>query len=129
MTLTFNEIPVPKDLTSRIHDAIAKAHVARRRMMVFVGSTFGALSLASMVLLVRTIYTSLEASGFFSYISILFSDGSAYWKEIGLSILDSLPVWGIAAFLAVTTAFIVSTAQVIRNTRKTFITSKIIAWN
>ncbi len=59
---------------------------------------WGAFSLASLGAVVASgMYAahSAAASGFSSYFSLLFSDGSTVaglWREVGLSLLESLPV-------------------------------------
>jgi hypothetical protein len=67
------------------------------------------LSLGSIILLVGVVYYFLISfgqssgeTGFFSYLSLIFSDFSSiglFWKEVGVSLLASLPIFEISALL------------------------------
>ena len=64
----------------------------------------GILSLGGFVFMSVSIVKQFSSSGFFEYVSLVFSDGnliSVYWKEYLLSLADSLPVasLGVTFFL------------------------------
>ncbi len=69
---------------------------------------FALLCLVAAVSLVATVpafqytYQEFQRSGFFQYLSLLFSDSSvvlSYWYAFALSLLESLPFLAIAALL------------------------------
>lgn len=116
----FPIIRAPADLEQRINGRIAQAEKRQSIWRFSYGVAGGALSFAGMIVSVRAIATTLHQSGFFSYFSVLLSDGANYWKDISLSLLDSLPILGIAAFLAVLTAFLFASAEAARSFRRVF---------
>jgi hypothetical protein len=82
------------------------------------------LSLIALVPVIQYFITEFSQSGFYQYLSILFSDGSSillYWKELGLSLLESLPTLSITAVLVLvfilfaTSKFIIQDSKVIFN--------------
>ena len=57
-------------------------------------------------------------SGFYEYLSLIYSDGLAilpYWKEIGLSLAESLPAFEIALLLSVIYALLESIKLAVKN--------------
>lgn len=72
-----------------------------RRDRYFWG-TFLALSLVAFIGSGVYAYHAFVASNFGSYLSVIFSDGGAavsLWKELGLSLVESLPLLSILAIL------------------------------
>ena len=58
----------------------------------------GLVSFAGLIPAFKILFTDLAHSGFYEYFSLIFSDtGSifSYWKELTLSITESLPVFSI----------------------------------
>lgn len=84
-------------------------------------STVSALSIIASVPIISQIITSFTQSGFYNYLSIIFSDGDVaivYWKEILLTLAESLPVFAIISLLIVLAIFTWSalmTASIVRN--------------
>lgn len=109
-------IEPPRELGARIMARInmEEKRLARIRTWIFGSSTvasFG-LSLWAMVYLVD----SIKQTGFGQYFSLLFSGDSAvytYWKELSFSLVESLPIVSIIAFLAAVGFFIWSFAKTI----------------
>lgn len=71
----------------------------RRRLRlryVLAGALAGVLGITIFTILSRqTLWEELSHSGFFSYLSILFTDPDIVanaWQEVALSLLESLPV-------------------------------------
>lgn len=94
---------IPDTLSQDIFTAIeyaARAHARERR---YIWGTFSVLSIGGCI--TSGVYAAHAAttSGFSSYFSIIFSDsGTAIklWREIGLSLLESLPLIGTLVILA-----------------------------
>lgn len=86
------------NLEGRIKVRIARARTVKNRVHI---SLHGAVAAGSIALLITAIqYTSAEAShtGFYSYISLLVSDGrylASSWKELSITILESAPIMGV----------------------------------
>jgi hypothetical protein len=86
----------------------------------------GVVSLTSFVALVPAFQYALNGfyqSGFYQYFSLLFSDGATllpYWKEFAFSLIETLPIVEITAFLIVVLILLESTKSVIKNARTAF---------
>lgn len=97
------------------------ARLSRIRLAIFVP-----LVLASSVGVVSSFqYLTQVASqsGFSSYLSIIFSDGStmlSFWKEFLISLAETAPVFGATIFLGTVLAFMGSLKMAIKNAQTTF---------
>ena len=86
------------------------------RFVTFIATTL----VSSVALVVATIrlWSDLAQSGFYQYFSLLLSDGatlSLYWKQLGLSLVESLPLLNLAILLSVLGVFIWSGTKAIGN--------------
>lgn len=64
------------------------------------------------------LYAELAGSRFFTYLGLLFSEGSvvlAHWRELGLSLLESLPLFSFTLTLASLTALLWSLSLLARH--------------
>jgi hypothetical protein len=86
--------------TVMLHIADAETHRFRRRIVFFAGLAM--IAAASFVPAWRELSRELSSSGFSSFLSLLSSDTASFladWKEFLMSLLESLPVFGLAAVL------------------------------
>ena len=101
---------MPKDLTQLFQEnaggapfgfsdtvlkAVRRAADKHARQRQYLWGAFSIASLGAVALSGLYAVHSASASGFSSYFSLLFSDGSTIaglWREVGLSLLESLPV-------------------------------------
>jgi len=80
--------------------------IRNKRMMHFKLWAFSSISLASLIGLIpilRSLSSDLTQSGIYDYLSLLFSNNgsiSFYWRELALSIAESLPTMGIILSLS-----------------------------
>lgn len=117
-----NDLPEPpKELFGRIMSRIRreqKLETVKQRIAIF---SIGALaSLAAVFPAFQILETELASSGFFSFFSLLFSDFSivaAYWQNFALSLLETLPIMGLAAVLAASAFFLGSIKLLTKNIR------------
>lgn len=112
--------PLPEGLKGRILMAIE----ARRRLTARVHSLiWGALGLGSLTVAafsLQSTWGQLGQSGFGYYFALLFSDGGslvASWKELLLTITESLPLFGLTVFLAAVWALLESIKGLLTNYR------------
>ena len=93
---------------SRLSDDIWYAIQAKQakglKIQSLIYGIIGILSLGCFVFMIFYMKRQFVSSGFFQYVSLIFSDGNlfaSYWKEYLLSLADSLPVasLGASAFL------------------------------
>lgn len=97
---------------------IAQRQSTRRRLFVF-GVADAILSLG-VVVSCWSLINLLTSSSFFNYLSLLWSDSLSlvpYWQEFLLSMMESLPVLGLMAFLAAMAALTFSLGKTVSNYR------------
>jgi hypothetical protein len=120
---------VPEGISERIFDAL---ECAAKRQAQVRRALWGAFSGVSFVAFIAGGYyaaNAANASGFTSYFSLIFSDGTtaaSLWREVGLSLVESLPLLGTLIVIGSIAAMLWS----IRNFSKyqgRFITSPRIA--
>lgn len=118
----FDSMPAPEGLVADIIAAVRCENARRRRTRAV---TFGIMSVGSLVIAVFA-YTSvshaLSSTGFSHYLSLLFSDTSlvaAYWRELVLSILETVPILSVAAMLAAVFLFLWSLGNMMQSIRRT----------
>lgn len=99
----------------------------RRRIIVFSLGLVG--SLAAFIPAFSLMQQSLAESGFTQFSSLIFSDFGivlTYWQNFALTLLESLPVLSIVAFLATIFIFLESLKFLVRDTKAIFATSETI---
>jgi len=97
-----NSVAVPNGLSARVAARVEKA--ARRQALwrLISGSVASAAFLGLLVLAGREIAVQAAASGFGQYLSLFLSGGTAVlasWRELGLVMIESAPVTGLALSL------------------------------
>lgn len=95
---------------------LLKRRSVRIRLAVF--GTVATASLAGMIPSFQYVARGLYQSGFYEYISLLFSDSGTVlvsWKAFALSLIESLPFIEMTIFLAAVFAFLFSVKSVIGN--------------
>jgi len=74
------------------------------RVRIFATTAF--LSVAALVPVAISLVKAFAASNFAVYVSLIFSDGISYWKEIGASLIGSLPAVSLMLTLALLGTFL-----------------------
>ncbi len=98
---------LPKVLKRLEKEAARSAARARRQLAL--ASLLLLSSLVALVPIFRAAYADLSASGFLSYLSLLFSDFSivvSSWQSFAFSLLETIPVVSLTLLLAVTFIFL-----------------------
>jgi hypothetical protein len=116
----FLEIDPPQGLFSAIVGRImtVRRRVARLRLAVLC--VVVAASGTVLVPIAGYITEEFRVSGFYDYMSLVFSDYSVafhHWQEISLSVTESFPSIATLLTLAVSVAFAWSIREAIRNAR------------
>lgn len=100
---------VPENLASNIILRV-DTKIKQNAKLKALGLSFVSMcSLFISIPIIFQIITSFTQSGFYNYLSIIFSDSDVaiiYWKEILMSLVESLPIVGIVGLLAVTLVFV-----------------------
>ncbi|MDD5721115.1 MAG: hypothetical protein PHT16_01555 [Candidatus Pacebacteria bacterium] len=116
-----NKLKPTKELRNNILFRIRQEERRRAKVYLFSYASIIPFSLIGVVLSIRYVSEGFYQSGFYEYLSLLFSGDSAvytYWKELSLSLIDSMPIIGIIAFLMALGALIWSGANTFTNTRR-----------
>jgi len=105
-----DQADLPADLLAKIIYKIKKKQrflALRNAAMVFLLGIVG--SGAVFVPTLQALRTALAESGFFEFLSLLFSDSSvimANWYNFSLALLESLPVTSVAGFFVIILVFL-----------------------
>lgn len=79
---------------------IRNKKIARIKLTIY--TSIELISVTGLIKATQKLLTDLSGSGFYEYLSILFSNGTSifsYWKELTYSLLESLPASGITMSL------------------------------
>ena len=107
-------------LESRVLARLEKEKKSLARRNLFIFGAADVLSGAGLVLTLIYVANLFVTSGFYNYISLFWSDTGAigvFWQEMLLSLVESLPVLGLMAFLSVAAVLIFSLSKTIINFR------------
>jgi hypothetical protein len=116
----FHDPETPREL---IHMILVRIERARRRAarlrLVALGTV---MAVSGMTLVPALTYTSREfyTSGFYDYLSLIFSDGAlalSHWQEISLSLAESLPSIALLVLASVAAVFFWSMRHAVRDVR------------
>jgi hypothetical protein len=108
-----------KDFSFTIWQKIIKRKKRASKIKLGIFSLLGITSFVGFLPIFRMLLADLSKSGFYEYLSVAFSDNRAisYWKEIILSITESLPMTSLILSLTLSFVFILSLCFVARNIR------------
>lgn len=112
-------------LLERVLLALYTEQQQSRLWRVRVFATTALLSLAALVPVVISLVKAFATSNFDTYLSLVFTDGSvllSYWKTIGASLIEALPVLSLAVTLALVGALLWSLRCMVRFTNSPSIT-------
>lgn len=110
-----------RELRQKIILGIIKEEQHSAKVYFFAFSAILLVSLVGVVASFKYLMQGFTESGFYEYLSLLFSGDSTvyiYWKELSLSLIDSMPVIGIIAFLTAIAVLIWSGANTFTNTHR-----------
>jgi hypothetical protein len=96
---------------------------AAKRQVIFVG-TLAAGSFIGIIPILMSLVNSFIQSDAYQYLSLVVSDNVAlisFWKEILLSLAESLPLLGLAAFLFTFVIFLWSSAKTAKDVKTIFL--------
>jgi len=115
---SINLIEPPKGLANQIVFRIREEEkrLARIKALAFGGSGIvsSGLSLWAAIYFIN----SIKETGFGKYFSLIFSENGAilsYWRELSLSLIETLPVIGLMALLGAIAFFVWSATNIFKN--------------
>jgi hypothetical protein len=125
---SFNLVEPPTGLFDKVMCRIErekKILTLRRRIIIFSIGLIG--SAVAFIPAFQYARSGFVESGFYSFFSLFFSDTEivlAYWENFAQSLLETLPVLGLAVFLTTVAVFLESLKMLVRDL-KIFYNSKL----
>ncbi|MEI7688657.1 MAG: hypothetical protein WCI91_00550 [Candidatus Nomurabacteria bacterium] len=104
-------------LSDDIWYAIQTKQAKSLKIQSLVYGIIGILSLGCFVFMIFYMKKQFTSSGFFQYVSLIFSDGNlfaSYWKEYLLSLADSLPVASLGASVFLLVSILISVRKLLK---------------
>jgi hypothetical protein len=100
-------------------EIIGKIHKLEKRKLLYKQVVYGLVSILSLLSIVPAviyIINSFSTSSAYEYVSLIFTNIEilSYWKELSLSILESIPFLGLAIGLGVLGIFLWSIAKTLK---------------
>lgn len=117
---------IPKELRGKILTSIKNEELKRARVLVLVSIVTVLFSIGGGILALKYMIQGFSQSSFYSYLSILFSDPDiafVYWRELSLSLVETLPFVGITLSLVAIAALLMSVRMLLRNAKPNLIPS------
>lgn len=93
-----------------------KLVIIKRRVSFFAVGL--ALSIVALVPAFKMVWDGISSSGFAQFLSLMFTDSAlvmAYWQSFTFTLLESLPIFSIVIFLAITFTLLESARLLSRN--------------
>ncbi|HWB33793.1 MAG TPA: hypothetical protein VG753_00515 [Candidatus Paceibacterota bacterium] len=120
MNMHIRELDAPSGLLEKTLARLSLAARRRAQLAFALHSIFALGSLAALLPAVAYAGQQFAASGFSTYLSLIFSDSGAaatYWRELGLSLMDSLPSLALIAVIVPLCVFIWAVLTIPRSAR------------
>jgi hypothetical protein len=113
----------PAELANQIMVRIKNEQQRHARITFAYTSTISVVSAFFTYTIVTNLAQEFTQSGFYDYLSLMFSNGSnalTYWKEFTLTLAESFPAFGVIIFLSVGLATVISTRSAFNNSKVMF---------
>lgn len=123
--IEYQEVTLPKDLVNNIILKVDEKDRQKSKIKALGLSLVSITSFLISIPIISQIITSFTQSGFYNYLSLIISDYDVvivYWKEITISLVESLPIIGIVSLLTVALVFAWSTIKATSEVRNAIIT-------
>jgi len=114
---------LPESLKKNILTSIKKEELHRAQIYLAGSFVTAAASLVAVIFSVTYMIQGFYQSSFYSYFSLFFSDSDvavAYWRELALSLVESVPVLELTLSLVAMTALLWSIRVFAQNARPHF---------
>jgi len=98
-------------LQSRIVFRVGQIQERRTKIRLILSRTIGVFSFVAVIPVIINLFVQLQTSGFWNYLSLLFTDTSVvatYWKEFSLSLTDAIPFFTLTLVLALVMSLFIS---------------------
>ena len=111
-------VEVPEGLSYRVFANLEIAVQARRTQQKYLWGVFSLLSLSALIGSSVYAFQAFATSSFSTYFSLIFSDAGSIailWKDLALSLVESLPLFGIIIILSSVSALLWSIRKFSKN--------------
>jgi hypothetical protein len=105
------------ELSDNIWDQIVVREKRLIRIKLYIFSLAGFLAMAGLVPAFKALFAEFTQSGFYEYFSLVFSSGGnlfSYWKDLALSLVESLPILNIIFSFSLIFVFLLSVRYVLK---------------
>lgn len=115
---TIKHLTPPPELANKILAVIHRLELRaiKVRFAVLFSLSLGSLTLS--IYLATTLLKSFASNGFYDYLSLVMTDASvlqSFWRELLVSLAESLPAFTFAVFLSTVGIFVWSGAKTFKN--------------
>lgn len=110
--------PLPGDLQTAILERIYNLEHKRSRNRLIGFGFFSLMSFGGLMVSFVKLWTNLKLAGVPEFVSLLVSDTTesfVVWREIGFSILESIPTITLSTFLTLVIIFVISGVKTVEN--------------
>lgn len=117
---------VPKNVLERSLLNVHKYQKHQARVRFFALGSLSLASLGAMVPAFSYMLQSFTQSGFYEYASLITSDSKligTYWHELTFSLIESLPIVGLALFISISISLIWSLSKATKEAKIIFLTA------
>lgn len=114
------------NLSSLVWNRIIRREKRIANVKIFIFSSVGISSLIGFIPVFKALLNDLSTSGFYEYLSVAFSGNGAfvlYWKELALSISESLPITNIVYTFLLVFIFLLSLRYFIKQITRNQLTT------
>ena len=119
--INMDKIRPPNTLRKAVLVGIAREERHWAKIYLSISSFVFLASSAGIVISLKYLTQSFYQSGFYQYLSLIFSENSSvliYWKELSYSLIETIPIVGTIGFLVALGFFIWSGVNTITNIRR-----------
>lgn len=112
-----NKIAPQTGLADNIWQTIVRRQKYTARIKLLIFSLTGLLSLVGLIPALKTLLSDFAQSGFYEYLSLIFSNSGTvltFWKELLLTLAESLPVLSIVSSFTLIFILLLSLKHIMR---------------
>lgn len=112
----YSERDVSENLETRILYRVAKARARQARIEASVFGVGSVLTFGGALMLLTSVHTALVASGFYAYLTLVFSGDSVvytFWSELAYALVESVPSLPMGITLILSMLFVWSFGETV----------------
>jgi hypothetical protein len=106
---SYSAVTPANDLVARVLFRVERARVQRARLEAMFFGVGSVVAFGTVLSLIVSLHRALITSGFYAYVSLIFSGDSAvytFWNELAYALAESVPSVALGMMLVVSMAFV-----------------------